>query len=412
MDTATAINTTSNQVISTTGVYSVAHILSNTKGRIETIALSIAESLTKKDINAAIRYLASEAARAEAEIVNTTQQAQRDITDIISSLKPKDLAAYKLKSTKDKSSSVLGKMVADCKILSERIITANILSGKFKAALHAKPNSIDELALSKSDKERIARLVIQSMQKIKSGADLSLSSLNTLLQTSASKASIVSGDKEDKKEDEKIKQEPTSNQFSGESVASKRANRILREVIPTSDELAKIKSNPIQYTTSIVNQNLTVITTLHNNYLKMKNEVVQIKENPKATIADKVSIELVQNIRKNGLYAFMDKGGKRWTLETYCVMIARTTATLSTNAGEVFSDDKHDLYYLVPHQGSCPLCKKYEGRVYSKSGKDKRYPPLASIMSKVDKFGTDDLDNTYLSIHPNCRHKLIRYYRK
>lgn len=386
------------------------------KIRLEIIAIQIASSLKKKDIMAAIRYLGSEAAMAEAEIVNTSQQAQQEIIDLISRLRPEDLSAYKTKTLKDKSSAILGKMVADCRILAERMITANILSGKL-SSLHKmqKIESISVAELTQSDRTRISTLVNQTVVKIKSGADLSFSSLNTLIQNSSIRANENFGDKDVKKENEKIKQEPVSNQFSGQAIANKRSSRILKEVMPTADELEKIKLNPSKYSLDVSTKNLNTITTLRNEYLKHRNESnlpqkrVEVKGQ---TTAMKVSIDLVQNLKKNGLYAFMDKGGHRWTLESYCVMIARTTATQSSNVGAVFSDEEHDLYYLVPHSGSCPICKKYEGRVYSRSGKDKRYPALASIFAKVDKFGSDDLDNTYLSIHPNCRHQLIKYYPK
>lgn len=389
---------------------------STKKIRLEIIAIQIASSLKKKDIMAAIRYLGSEAAKAEAEIVNTSQQAQQEIIDLISSLRPEDLSAYKTKTLKDKSSAILGKMVADCRILVERMITANILSGKL-SSLHKmqKIESISIAELTQSDRTRITTLVNQTVEKIKSGSDLSFSSLNTLIQNSSIRSNEKFGDNEMKKEDESVKQEPVSNQFSGQPVAFKRPSRILKEMMPTADELERIKLNPIKYSSEMSTKNLSVITTLRNEYMKRKQEdnlITKPDSNEKQTTAMKVSIDLVQNLKKNGLYAFMDKGGHRWTLESYCVMIARTTATQSSNVGAVFSDEEHDLYYLVPHSGSCPICKKYEGRVYSRSGKDKRYPALASIFAKVDKFGSDDLDNTYLSIHPNCRHQLIKYYPK
>lgn len=389
---------------------------STKKIRLEIVAIQIASSLKKKDIMAAIRYLGSEAAMAEAEIVNTSQQAQQEIIDLISSLRPEDLSAYKTKTLKDKSSAILGKMVADCRILVERMITANILSGKLRSLQKMqKIESISIAELTQSDRTRITTLMNQTVEKIKNGSDLSFSSLNTLIQNSSIRANEKFGDKEMKKENESVKQEPVSNQFSGQPVAFKRPSRILKEIMPTADELERIKLNPVKYSSEISTKNLSVITTLRNEYIKRKQEdnlITKQESDEKQTTAMRISIDLVQNLKKNGLYAFMDKGGHRWTLESYCVMVARTTATQSSNVGAVFSDEEHDLYYLVPHSGSCPICKKYEGRVYSRSGKDKRYPALASIFAKVDKFGSDDLDNTYLSIHPNCRHQLIKYYPK
>jgi hypothetical protein len=47
--------------------------------------------------------------------------------------------------------------------------------------------------------------------------------------------------------------------------------------------------------------------------------------------------------------------------------------------------------------------------VYSKSGTNPDYPPLAAAFGKIDPAGPDDLTNTYLNIHPNCLHSLMKY---
>lgn len=52
-------------------------------------------------------------------------------------------------------------------------------------------------------------------------------------------------------------------------------------------------------------------------------------------------------------------------------------------------------------------CAPLEGRVYSKSGKDPDFPPLALVFGKIDPNGPDDLTNSYLNIHPGCLHVLL-----
>jgi len=53
---------------------------------------------------------------------------------------------------------------------------------------------------------------------------------------------------------------------------------------------------------------------------------------------------------------------------------------------------------MSSHPGSCPICQQFEGRVYSISGKDKRFPKLDVAFS-----------SGYANIHPNCRHTLEPY---
>lgn len=113
-------------------------------------------------------------------------------------------------------------------------------------------------------------------------------------------------------------------------------------------------------------------------------------------------------IRNHGLTAYIDKSGRHWSLADYCNMATRTTARQAEVAA-VLSKDEHDLYQIVKIGSTCPLCAVYEGRVYSKSGTSPYYPPLAMAFGKIDPAGGDDLSNTYLNIHPNCLHSLVKF---
>ena len=64
------------------------------------------------------------------------------------------------------------------------------------------------------------------------------------------------------------------------------------------------------------------------------------------------------------------------------------------------------IYQISAHGTTCALCAPYEGRVYSRSGKDPDFPPLSDAFGKMDPAGPDDLSNSWLNIHPNCLHSL------
>ena len=117
---------------------------------------------------------------------------------------------------------------------------------------------------------------------------------------------------------------------------------------------------------------------------------------------------MVTELETNGITAFVDKAGRHWSLRDYGNMAVRTTAR-QAEVSAVLTADEHDLWQIVKIGSTCPLCSVYEGRVYSKSGKDPRYPPLAMAFGKIDPAGGDDLSNTYLNIHPNCLHTLIKF---
>lgn len=115
----------------------------------------------------------------------------------------------------------------------------------------------------------------------------------------------------------------------------------------------------------------------------------------------------VETLRREGITAFVDKAGRNWSLHTYCSMVTRTTSRQAEVLAVLSADPEQDLYKISSHNTTCKICAPYEGRVYSKSGTDPDFPPLADAFGKVDPSGPDTLVNTWLNIHPNCLHVLL-----
>ena len=114
-------------------------------------------------------------------------------------------------------------------------------------------------------------------------------------------------------------------------------------------------------------------------------------------------------LRNHGVTAFIDRSGRKWSLRAYCDMATRTANAQARNAEVLTKDAEHDLYRITVVGTTCDICAPLEGRVYSKSGTSPFYPPLASAFGKIDPNGPNDLSNTWLGIHPNCRHYLVPY---
>lgn len=119
--------------------------------------------------------------------------------------------------------------------------------------------------------------------------------------------------------------------------------------------------------------------------------------------------DFVAALRREGVTAFTDKAGRHWSLHTYGSMVLRTTSRQAEVLSVLTENTEHDLYKISKHGTTCKLCAPLEGRVYSKSGTDPDFPPLAAAFGKMDKAGPDTLDNSWLNIHPNCLHQLIRW---
>lgn len=114
----------------------------------------------------------------------------------------------------------------------------------------------------------------------------------------------------------------------------------------------------------------------------------------------------VEALRREGITAFVDKAGRNWSLHTYCSMVTRTTSRQAEVMAVLTADPSQDLYQISRHGTTCGLCAPYEGRVYSKSGNDPDFPPLADAFGKVDPSGPNTLANTWLNIHPGCLHSV------
>lgn len=123
----------------------------------------------------------------------------------------------------------------------------------------------------------------------------------------------------------------------------------------------------------------------------------------------KVLPEFVQALRREGITAFVDKAGRNWSLHTYCAMVSRTTSRQAEVLAVLTADPEQDLYRISSHGTTCAICAPFEGRVYSKSGTNPDYPPLAAAFGKQDPAGPDTLANTWLNLHPGCLHSIYAF---
>ena len=117
--------------------------------------------------------------------------------------------------------------------------------------------------------------------------------------------------------------------------------------------------------------------------------------------------QFVEALRREGVTAFVDRAGRRWSLHTYGSMVLRTTSRQAEVLSALTKDPAQDLYKISSHNTTCKLCAPYEGRVYSVSGTDPDFPALVDAFGKMDPTGPNSLANSWLNIHPNCLHVLV-----
>lgn len=114
-----------------------------------------------------------------------------------------------------------------------------------------------------------------------------------------------------------------------------------------------------------------------------------------------ITNSLVKAISKDGIY-LLDSHGRRWDIEKYSELFARTEMMNVYNQGSV-NQMLHrglDLAYVTSYSScKCDICLAWEGRVLSLTGKTEGYPTL-------DDAYADGL------FHPNCKHRMRPYYEQ
>ena len=112
--------------------------------------------------------------------------------------------------------------------------------------------------------------------------------------------------------------------------------------------------------------------------------------------------EAVQNalnrFSDRGITGFVDAQGRRWSLASYSEMATRSALGQASVQGHVdrLTQGGYDLVYVSDHAEECPLCRPWEGKVLSISGKSEKYPSLNDAIAA----------GLY---HPGCGHTVNLY---
>lgn len=92
---------------------------------------------------------------------------------------------------------------------------------------------------------------------------------------------------------------------------------------------------------------------------------------------------MVQSVRQwtqAGIPTFVDKAGREWSAEATANMVIRSNQRRVATQVMFDRGDQAgtDLIEVSSHMGARPGCTPYQGRIYSRNGTSKEYPPLSS----------------------------------
>ena len=111
-----------------------------------------------------------------------------------------------------------------------------------------------------------------------------------------------------------------------------------------------------------------------------------------------------EELTKSGVFKVTYSDGKQIPLASYAFMAARSARTETANTANLDAAKRNgsDLVKCTTIYPTCEICSQFQGRVYSISGKDKRFPALYETALK----------NGYQLMHPNCRHEFLPYFEE
>jgi hypothetical protein len=115
-----------------------------------------------------------------------------------------------------------------------------------------------------------------------------------------------------------------------------------------------------------------------------------------------VQQEIKKDLQEHGIFTVKYSNGAQQPLHAYAAMAARSARIESANIGAIGGalQAGTDLVKMTRMPQCCKLCGAYQDKVYSISGKDKRFPALFKTVLK----------NGYALPHPNCRHEFIPWF--
>ena len=182
------------------------------------------------------------------------------------------------------------------------------------------------------------------------------------------------------------------------------ANTVFEKVMPVSDAFSKIHTAAVEV---LVQDTIDdFYEALNSSYSSIERIVRNITTN--AVINKLTTGKTLRDIKSMIISDLADEGivyvetakGRRMNVTSYASLLARSRTREATNTATMnqIKDLGYDLVKISEHRTSCPLCGVLQGRVYSVSGNDKRYPPISVAFT-----------GPYANIHPNCAHVIMPY---
>lgn len=351
---------------------------------------------------------------AQAELIAIFEQAQHDLMQELLRLNANNLVTYHVEAALKRCDAILNRMKKRAIDPCQAIVTSNIITGKLASKKKSGQPLITAFDFISTDTSNIERLVNQMLGSIDHAADTTKSNIKAMFH-----AVQVSLKFEYQAPQEATLYVPYVDEGTVKSKPVPFKLKRIKKLTPEQQD--QIDKDPLKLAKKIRESSYKQIAKMREMYVIGRREADLVRQRTLQAVIHKEATgnavykakqSLVRTLMNDGIVAFVDRSGRKWQLGNYCEMAVRTTSRQSRNFGEIYDDPEHDLYIVVDRKSTCPICHKYEGRVFSRSGMNPYYPPLSDAFGKIDPTKPDSIENTYLSIHPNCRHTLAKWVER
>lgn len=196
----------------------------------------------------------------------------------------------------------------------------------------------------------------------------------------------------------------------GANTVRSAAQSVVQSYIPNVDEPlsallqsfgARYGGEEIKLTTYV--RMVDTLTTSVESYRQRIDEQIRERERQgKVTTVMDLRDIINQDLRDDKVTVVRYANGTSVPVDKYAAMLARTTRAETENLSMIQQALREgiDLVECDIVSPTCDSCAVYQGRVYSISGNDSRYPALYKTAFK----------SGYSIIHPNCRHSWSPYH--
>lgn len=113
----------------------------------------------------------------------------------------------------------------------------------------------------------------------------------------------------------------------------------------------------------------------------------------------------LRSFAQKGITGFRDSAGRQWEIESYAEMTIRTASGRAAIAGHLdrIESSGNDLVIVSNHSEECKLCRPFEGKVLSISGRTTGRVGDKTVKCSVAEAQRDGFQ------HSNCRHNLSAF---